>query len=104
MTSIELLPLVPDAADRLERAVRRYEDGALTLRDVHKVAAEAYGTGSALVPLTMAMGSVTRWQPADADVPAAQARYDGPLLPGYDLALEQSLQVKLELTESGLAG
>lgn len=46
--------------------------------------------------LTMAMSSVTRWQPADADVQAARDVYEGPLVQGCDLGLERALRVKLD--------
>ncbi len=104
MTSIEIIPLVPDAAERLQEAVRRYERGSITIQEAYAVAVSAYGVEGALTMFTLEMGEVSSWQSADADVPLARRNYDGPLMPGYDLALEHALQVKLGLPAESLTG
>lgn len=98
MTGIEIIPLVPDAAERLQEAVRRYERGSITIQEAYAVAVSAYGVEGALTMFTLEMGAVTSWQSTEADVRLACQDYDGPLVPGYDLALEHALKVKLGLS------
>jgi hypothetical protein len=97
VTSIELHPQSPDAAARLEKAVRCYELGEITIHRVYEIAFETFGSDCALTSLVMKMQDVHFGKGDDQDIEANRARYMGPVTPGYDLALEYALKTKLRL-------
>lgn len=87
------MPITSEAEDRLSRAIFAYANGTMRIEDTFEVAVIGYGTDQALTALTMALSGKV----LDGDLQTFLTAYDGPIVDGYDLALEKSIARRLEL-------
>ena len=111
MTSIQLQPKDPKAADRLQALVVEYEAGTVSFSQLCDVAIEGYGRRPAAAALTLALARVQKWQTGDLDLRDAEANEDREtefrgekrtIVEGFNLALSRVISRRLGLATSDL--
>ncbi|WPZ32310.1 hypothetical protein T8K17_13780 [Thalassobaculum sp. OXR-137] len=93
MTSVQLVPLVPNAMERVDAMVGLYESGSVSFSLVCETAIEGFGTNGAATALTLRMADVRVWQVGDGDLKRAleNGADDLTRMPGFEVGLYRAI-------------